>query len=402
MKLVSVLLFATALIISTVGCSSFNISVRMPHVSPDTNNLYLCQKTEVKGNVFITEFHPQAEKATAHHMLLYHCDMPPYEDVWNCGEMTRGSGDAWVKAPICRGHQRIIYAWAMDAPELNLPTDVAFELDGGYLVLQVHYASVAKFHDGLTDNSGVVLTAQRESLPNLASVWFSATNGQILPGQEEHFDAACQITDNVVMYPFAYRTHAHKLGLVNAGYVVKTDVKTGEQSWIEIGRRSPQLPQMFYPISGDRHLTIRKGDVIATRCTMENYRDHMVRIGPTGEDEMCNFYIMYYVKRDESRPLRNNVCFTPGPPNWHFASFRSFSGDTLDTTRIPDDISEVPMMAEEEMKSSEMNMKNGNMKQMSNMNDDMDKFQGGLDVQEILRELELNNELGDWENENRI
>jgi len=29
---------------------------------------------------------------------------------------------------------------------------------------------------------------------------------------------------------------------------------------------------------------------------------------------MCNFYIMYYVDGDQT--LRNNYCFTPGPPTW--------------------------------------------------------------------------------------
>ncbi len=58
------------------------------------------------------------------------------------------------------------------------------------------------------------------------------------------------------MIPFAYRTHAHKLGKVISGYVIKND-ESGNQKWTEIGRRSPLLPQMFYPTSNN--VTIKKG-----------------------------------------------------------------------------------------------------------------------------------------------
>ena len=68
------------------------------------------------------------------------------------------------------------------------------------------------------------------------------------------------------------------MGLVNSGYVVKTDPLTSEQEWIEIGRRSPQLPQMFYPAT-NKNVKINKGDILAARCTMYNFRDHKVSVG---------------------------------------------------------------------------------------------------------------------------
>ena len=83
--------------------------------------------------------------------------------------------------------------------------------------------------------------------------------------------------ENVEFVPFAYRTHTHKLGVVNSGYVIKSNPKNGEQKWIEIGRRSPQLPQMFFPVSNN--VTVRPGDVIASRCSMNNYQDIDVSIG---------------------------------------------------------------------------------------------------------------------------
>lgn len=99
------------------------------------------------------------------------------------------------------------------------------------------------------------------------------------------------------MHPFAFRTHAHKLGeniflvlrfrlvdvrtrsifrgLVNSGYRVRGHAD--EQQWTEIGRRSPQLPQMFYPTETD--VTIKSGDFVAAVCTMFNFHSRTVRIG---------------------------------------------------------------------------------------------------------------------------
>ena len=64
-------------------------------------------------------------------------------------------------------------------------------------------------------------------------------------------------------------------GLVNSGYRVRG--KDDEQEWTEIGRRSPQLPQMFYPTEKD--VTIQQGDYVAAVCTMFNSRKRTVRIG---------------------------------------------------------------------------------------------------------------------------
>ncbi len=144
------------------------------------------------------------------------------------------------------------------------------------------------------------------------------TGGFVKSGQVEYFESACEISENVEIHPFAYRTHAHKLATVNSGYVIKTNPLSGEQHWTEIGRRSPQLPQMFFPATNK--VTVGKGDILAARCTMKNFRDHTVSIGPTGDDEMCNFYIMYYVKGE--RTLKNNMCWSLGPPYFHFNIFK--------------------------------------------------------------------------------
>lgn len=56
---------------------------------------------------------------------------------------------------------QIIYAWARDAPKLELPDGVGFKVGSSspikYIVLQVHYAHIEKFKDGSTDDSGIFL-----------------------------------------------------------------------------------------------------------------------------------------------------------------------------------------------------------------------------------------------------
>ena len=83
-------------------------------------------------------------------MLVYSCENVGEDEVWNCGEMHASKDHKYKQAPICNGgKQAIVYAWAMDAPKLVLPKDVAFKLGGNtdkkHLVLQVHYANVDKF-----------------------------------------------------------------------------------------------------------------------------------------------------------------------------------------------------------------------------------------------------------------
>lgn len=85
---------------------------------------------------------------------------------------------------------------------------------------------------------------------------------------------------------------------------------------------------MFYPISNES-LTIKQGDILAARCTMNNYLSHDVSVGPTGDDEMCNFYIMFWVDGDDE--LNQKYCFSSGPPEYYWKN------DPL-IERVPDDI----------------------------------------------------------------
>ena len=49
---------------------------------------------------------------------------------------------------------------------------------------------------------------------------------------------------------------------------------------------------------------------------------------PTNKDEMCNFYLMYWVENDT--PLKQKYCFTDGAPYYYWSRAR----ENFD--RIPD------------------------------------------------------------------
>lgn len=224
---------------------------------------------------------------------------------------------SFVRAPTCSRGSTIIYAWAMDAPKLTLPDGVAFKIGGNtginFIVLQVHYANVDKFINGATDNSGIVLSlvpANNNLITKRAGVLLLGTGGSIPSNSVEHMETECQIREDTVLHPFAFRTHTHKLGKAVSGWKIDRSGK-----WQLIGKHDPQQPQMFYPIE-DKSLVIRQFDRVAARCTMNNTLSHEVLIGSTGNDEMCNFYMMYYVEGD--RTLDMKYCFSMGPPYYYW------------------------------------------------------------------------------------
>ncbi|XP_053978194.1 peptidylglycine alpha-hydroxylating monooxygenase [Hylaeus volcanicus] len=291
-------------------------SLLMPNVRPNREELYLCTSVKVdpSQNYYVIGFEPNATMDVAHHILLYGCGKPGMsKTVWNCGEMGHGMDKNEDTMAPCAAESQVLYAWARDAPKLILPKGVGFKVGGDssikYLVLQVHYAHIDMFKDGRTDDSGVFLHYTLRPLNKIASVLIMGTSGLIPPKSTTYMETACMINENKTIYPIAYRTHTHSLGKVVSGYLIKPDF-----TWIELGRRDPLTPQMFYPIHNKVAAT--QGDQIAARCTMQSTRDRWTIIGATKEDEMCNFYLMYYVENDE--PLSMKYCFTPGPPDYYW------------------------------------------------------------------------------------
>ena len=60
------------------------------------------------------------------------------------------------------------------------------------------------------------------------------------------------------------------------------------------------------------------GDILHGRCEFVSTRDITTRIGSTGEDEMCNFYMMYYMDAAKFRFVKyvliTKICMSLGIP----------------------------------------------------------------------------------------
>uniref|UniRef100_A0A3B4CRU0 Uncharacterized protein n=1 Tax=Pygocentrus nattereri TaxID=42514 RepID=A0A3B4CRU0_PYGNA len=210
---------------------------------------------------------------TAHHMLLYGCRTPySTKGYWDCG----------TEQGTCEDEAKIMYAWARNAPPTKLPKDVGFKVGGDtritYFVLQIHYGDVKNFRGKF-----IILSNSLKLRQPLFAVEYSYP-----------------------IHPFAFRTHTHRLGKVVSGYRVRNG------QWTLIGRQSPQLPQAFYPASND--VEVKYGDILAARCVFTGEgRTTKTRIGGTSSDEMCNFYIMYYMDNKHSVPYMD--CMDHGNSN---------------------------------------------------------------------------------------
>ncbi|XP_065060202.1 LOW QUALITY PROTEIN: peptidylglycine alpha-amidating monooxygenase-like [Rhopilema esculentum] len=265
--------------------------ISMPGVSPQKHDSYICYGQKVPSDEYYVGFQPNAEMHTAHHMLLFGCELPfEIEKAWSCGEMH----------PVCKsGSQHILYAWGKNAPPLKLPKDVGFKVGPStkikYLVLQVHYGKVDKFvGTNLKDYSGVAMDVTKRKLTLHAGIFILAEGFASIPPHEKkwHLDTGCPYEGQATLYPFAVRVHAHHLSTVVSGYRIRN------KKWMLIRKENPQRPQAFYSL--DKEMTIRQGDHLEARCTYNTMKkDVSTKIGATMNDEMCNFYIMFFYDSDK-------------------------------------------------------------------------------------------------------
>ncbi|XP_027527030.1 peptidyl-glycine alpha-amidating monooxygenase isoform X3 [Neopelma chrysocephalum] len=269
----------------SLGLSDFALDIRMPGVTPKQSDTYLCMsiRLPVDDEAYVVDFKPHASMDTVHHMLLFGCNEPSStENYWDCDEGT------------CRDKSNILYAWARNAPPTRLPKGVGFrvggETGGRYFVLQVHYGDISAFRDKHKDCSGVTLHLTHQKQPLIAGMYLMMSVNTVIPPGEKVVDAdiACHYK-RFPMHLFAYRVHTHRLGKVVSGYRVRNG------QWTLIGRQSPQLPQAFYPV--EHPVDVSYDDILAARCVFSGEgRTTETHIGGTANDEMCNFYIMYYME----------------------------------------------------------------------------------------------------------
>ncbi|XP_035744385.1 peptidyl-glycine alpha-amidating monooxygenase isoform X1 [Egretta garzetta] len=269
----------------SLGLSDFALDIRMPGVTPKQSDTYLCMSVPlpVDDEAYVVDFKPHASMDTVHHMLLFGCNEPSStENYWDCDEGT------------CKDKSNILYAWARNAPPTRLPKGVGFrvggETGGRFFVLQVHYGDISAFRDKHKDCSGVTLHLTQQKQPLIAGMYLMMSVNTVIPPGEKVVDAdiACHYK-RFPMHLFAYRVHTHRLGKVVSGYRVRNG------QWTLIGRQSPQLPQAFYPV--EHPVDVSYDDILAARCVFSGEgRTTETHIGGTANDEMCNFYIMYYME----------------------------------------------------------------------------------------------------------
>lgn len=228
-----------------------------------------------------------------------------------------GAASPYESGPVCApgSTMTILFGWALDAPAIEMPPHVGFKIGGNsgidYLVLQVHYGSIQTFRQdpAATDNSGIILATvagQDHGITKMAGIYLLVSNGYVVEGVSKH-TMECTFLEDKVIHPFRFRTHTHKLGTKVGAY----RKSLGESLALTlIGEHDPQQPQMFYPVE-DQNLTISRGDRVFAYCDYNNTRGKTVFIGATGNDEMCNFYMMYWTEGDEL--LKEQDCLQYNP-----------------------------------------------------------------------------------------
>jgi hypothetical protein len=271
---------------STEGDITF-FDVQINGYQPSQNDDYVSVAVQAEPG-YIVKFEPSASGDRVHHILLYGCTQPAY------------AVSFWKGAATCAGASHILYAWARNAPSLELPKDVAIPIGNNgdpvqYLVLQIHYAH--PFEGNVRDFSGIKLHLSPTRPKYIAQVYLLVSGDPIPPRLDAAYNnMSCYYRGNSTLHPFAFRTHTHGMGRTVSAFVKH------ENEWQMIGKRNPQWPQLFQKL--EKPLEIKNGDFIAAMCRFDSHdKDKAVPMGSMGVDEMCNFYMMFYRSADEPDPF---------------------------------------------------------------------------------------------------
>ena len=234
---------------------------------------------------YIVKFEPSASGDRVHHILLYGCAQPAYQKSF------------WKGAATCSGMSHILYAWARNAPSLELPMDVAIPVGNNgdpvqYLILQIHYAhpfegNVRDFSGSFDSHadalifiyklflmlkniifklifSGIKLHLSPIRPKYIAQVFLFVSGQPIAPGLDAAYNnMSCYYRGNSTLHPFAFRTHTHGMGRAVSAFVKH------ENQWQKIGKRNPQWPQLFQKL--DNPLEIKYGDFMAAMCRFDSH-----------------------------------------------------------------------------------------------------------------------------------
>lgn len=319
---------------------STNFTIRLPYIRPEHSEQYLCMGLRVPSNKdghYVVGIDPVADVSYVHHMLVYACESPGvYERdtpnlVWECGSMMRRTFEnekesKYIEGSVCdiRGEEQLMYGWALEAPGLKMPKGVGYKVGGdtnlNYIVIQVHYGHADKFKrlPELTDNSGLILetipAGPGSGITKRAGVLLLLSYGYVEKGKSRH-EIWCQIEEDIVIHPFKYRVHTHRLGTKVYGAKIGNSLSKYSNSKYEnndlsIGQGDPQKPNMFYDVK-DNNMTLTRGDSVYAYCDYYNPTSKYVDIGQKATDEMCNYYVLYWT--DSPRLLYKRMCTQRNP-----------------------------------------------------------------------------------------
>ncbi|XP_065910976.1 peptidyl-glycine alpha-amidating monooxygenase A-like isoform X3 [Dysidea avara] len=284
MKLLALLSLLFA-VWATGSTNTKPLSLTIPWSSNTKANDYRCVAAQVPAEAkYLVRFEPRVNTTSVHHMLLFGCHVPfATNQTWDCKAMSK----------LCSGSfaAHILFGWGRNASGIQLPEGVGFKVgastDISWFVLQLHYSSQPP---STQPSPGLIVQLTDGEKQSVAGVYVLAAYGyKPIPPTTDvvNFDLACHHHGNPIV-PIAFRVHAHSLGIKITGYVVKNSGK----EWVELGSKSPQDPQAFYPIVSN--VTVTEGDYLAARCVYSSIGvTQTVHIGADTSDEMCNFYIMY-------------------------------------------------------------------------------------------------------------
>ncbi|CAF4931453.1 unnamed protein product, partial [Rotaria sp. Silwood1] len=253
----------------------FNINITMPNFNSTQEDQYTFLQYELPDEeLAIVGYSPLINMNAAHHMLTFACANPgSNKQIWTSGQACNGD------------EQLIIHGWARNAPSMTLPDDVGFPVGRNtpykYIVVNIHYLSSI-----VNDKSGNQLIISRKPRKYQAGVMLAGTS-QIFIKPKTHSirtPFSCRYNGPSISI-FAARVHAHQWARVNSLYRVRDGVIT------QIVKGDPQWPQSFYPLPSP--IEIQNDDYLVGQCVYDNDDDHIVRVGPTHKDEMCNIYAMY-------------------------------------------------------------------------------------------------------------
>ena len=218
---------------------------------------------------------PRLTRDPRYHFILYSCDdAPGLQDksndglVWNCDQEFENAwrnDTGFPTANRCSGigdPYHLLFGWVPGwiMPRFRGGTSARV---GGYLVLQVHLLNITQ--DWHEQGYGLDLYITRAKPNKLIGEFVSNTvDGYVHAHSVANVEAACAITSDAVLHPLLFTAHGHHH--TTALSVWKVDAVT--QTWSLIGCATGNGGG-YIPVADD-NIVVRKGDMIATRCTIRN------------------------------------------------------------------------------------------------------------------------------------